>query len=42
MLGLHMNEFEQRKKEVLQPIFFEAGAALYDCQAFDIQQLKVR
>ena len=30
-----MNEFEQRKKEVLQPIFFEAGAALYDCQAFE-------
>lgn len=30
-----MDEFEQRKREVLQPIFFEAGAALFDCQSFE-------
>ena len=30
-----MDEFETRKKEILQPIFFEAGAGLYDCQAFE-------
>ena len=29
------DEFEARKKEVLAPIFFEAGAALYDCQSFE-------
>ena len=29
------DEFESRKKEVLAPIFFEAGAALYDCQSFE-------
>ena len=29
------DEFEKRKKEVLAPIFFEAGAALYDCQSFE-------
>ena len=29
------DEFEERKKEVLAPIFFEAGAALYDCQSFE-------
>ena len=30
-----MNEFEKRKREVLQPIYFEAGAALFDCQSFE-------
>lgn len=30
-----MNRFEERKEEILQPIFFEAGAALYDCQSFE-------
>ncbi|MGB9128124.1 MAG: hypothetical protein WCB97_00600 [Thiobacillus sp.] len=30
-----MDEFEQRKKNLLQPIYFEAGAALYDCQSFE-------
>lgn len=30
-----MDEFEKRKREVLQPIFFEAGAGLYDCQGFE-------
>ena len=30
-----MDEFEQRKRHVLQPIFFEAGAALFDCQSFE-------
>ena len=30
-----MNEFEQRKKDLLQPIYFEAGAALFDCQSFE-------
>jgi DNA-binding MarR family transcriptional regulator len=29
------DKFEKRKKEVLAPIFFEAGAALYDCQSFE-------
>lgn len=29
------NEFEDRKRAALAPIFFEAGAALYDCQAFE-------
>lgn len=27
--------FDERKKEVLAPVFFEAGAALYDCQSFE-------
>jgi len=27
--------FDERKKQVLAPIFFEAGAALYDCQSFE-------
>ncbi|MDZ7413369.1 MAG: hypothetical protein ONB15_07525 [candidate division KSB1 bacterium] len=30
-----MDEFEKRKQELLQPIFFEAGAGLYDCQGFE-------
>ena len=30
-----MNEFEERKSEVLEPIYFEAGAALFDCQTFE-------
>lgn len=30
-----MTDFESKKKEVLQPIYFEAGAALYDCQSFE-------
>jgi hypothetical protein len=30
-----VDEFEKRKREVLQPIFFEAGAGLYDCQGFE-------
>lgn len=30
-----MNEFEIRKREILQPIYFEAGAALFDCQSFE-------
>ncbi|MCH7958657.1 MAG: hypothetical protein IID08_00910 [Candidatus Hydrogenedentes bacterium] len=30
-----MDEFEQRKREVLQPIFTEVGAALFDCQTFE-------
>jgi uncharacterized protein YutE (UPF0331/DUF86 family) len=30
-----MDEFEKRKREVLQPIYFEAGAALFDCQSFE-------
>lgn len=29
------DEFQERKKEVLAPVFFEAGAALYDCQGFE-------
>ena len=29
------DDFEKRKKEVLAPIFFEAGAALHDCQSFE-------
>lgn len=27
--------FDERKKQVLAPIFFEAGAALFDCQSFE-------
>lgn len=30
-----MNEFEQRKRAVLKPIYFEAGAALFECQSFE-------
>ena len=30
-----MDNFESKKKEVLQPVYFEAGAALYDCQSFE-------
>lgn len=30
-----MDEFEEKKKEILAPIFFEAGAALFDCQCFE-------
>ena len=30
-----VDEFEERKKAALAPIFFEAGAALYDCQGFE-------
>ena len=30
-----MGEFESKKKELLSPIFLEAGAALYDCQTFE-------
>jgi hypothetical protein len=30
-----MDDFEARKHEVLQPILFEAGAALLDCQSFE-------
>ena len=30
-----MDEFEQRKKAVLAPIYFEAGAGLMDCQSFE-------
>ena len=30
-----MDEFESRKLEALEPVFVEAGAALYDCQSFE-------
>ena len=30
-----MDEFETRKRELLAPLFFEAGAALFDCQSFE-------
>ena len=30
-----MNDFEEQNKEYLEPIFFEAGAALFDCQTFE-------
>ena len=30
-----MSEFEKQKREILQPIYFEAGAALFDCQSFE-------
>ncbi|MFZ3320757.1 MAG: hypothetical protein WA190_00185 [Usitatibacter sp.] len=30
-----MDEFEQRKRNVLAPVYFEAGAALFDCQSFE-------
>ena len=29
------DDFETAKRKVLAPIFFEAGAALFDCQAFE-------
>ena len=31
-----MNEFEKKKKELLRPLFFEAGAALFDCQGLEL------
>ena len=34
-LAYKMDEFEQRKRNLLQPIYFEAGAALYGCQSFE-------
>jgi len=30
-----MDNFERRKKELLTPLLFEAGAALLDCQSFE-------
>lgn len=30
-----MESFEQTKREILQPIYFEAGAGLFDCQTFE-------
>jgi hypothetical protein len=30
-----MDEFELKKQELLRPLFFEAGAALHDCQHFE-------
>lgn len=30
-----VNEFNTRKKELLQPLLFEAGAGLLDCQGFE-------
>ncbi len=30
-----MNEFEKQKKKILQAVYFEAGAALFDCQSFE-------
>lgn len=30
-----MSEFEKQKKEFLQPLLFEVGAALMDCQGFE-------
>ena len=30
-----MDPFEKAKREILQPIYFEAGAGLYDCQSFE-------
>ncbi len=30
-----IDDFDKRKKEVLAPVFLEAGAALYDCQGFE-------
>ena len=32
-----MDEFENRKRKLLGPIYFETGAALYDCQCFEYQ-----
>jgi len=31
-----MDDFERKKKELLNPLFFEAGAALLDCQGFEL------
>ena len=30
-----MNDFEKRKRQLLQPLLVEAGAALMDCQGFE-------
>ena len=30
-----MSDFDTRKKELLQPLLFEAGAGLLDCQGFE-------
>jgi len=30
-----MDDFEARKRELFSPLFFEAGAALMDCQWFE-------
>jgi hypothetical protein len=30
-----MDDFEIKKRELLQPVLFEAGAALMDCQGFE-------
>ena len=30
-----MDTFEQKKREILEPIYFEAGAGLFDCQTFE-------
>jgi hypothetical protein len=30
-----MDEFERKKRELLTPLYFEAGAALMDCQHFE-------
>lgn len=30
-----MDTFEQKKTKYLQPVFFEAGAGLFDCQTFE-------
>ena len=30
-----MDDFEAKKRELLQPVLFEAGAALMDCQGFE-------
>lgn len=30
-----MNTFEAKKKQLLAPLLMEAGAALFDCQAFE-------
>jgi len=30
-----MDDFEVRKKELLTPLLFEAGAGLWDCQGFE-------
>jgi len=31
-----MNERERRKRELLTPLYFEAGAALFDCQGLEL------
>ena len=30
-----MDEFDEKKRILLQPLYFEAGAALHDCQGFE-------